>query len=349
MGESGQDSGDPHRLSERMAAIFVIRLQLLCAIALLAAAHVASAQPNGDRGAGNAPAARVIVPFLQSGIADSVARIVVNQINATAAERYAVENHPGDDGHFGAELVAKAKPEGHTLLFAPIVSLAAAVSLRARLHYDLLADFAPVTLVANLPHVLLVHPSVPAKTVADVIAIAKARPGQLKWAAHGNSSLSQLELEMFRNLSGVRVTARPYVVSSAALPELVGGNVDLLFDNIAAAQPYLQSGKLRGIAVAGSRRSPALPQLPTVAEAGVRNFAADYWYAMLAPDGTSQAAIEHIQRDFAGALAAADVKDRLLHYGIEPRASTPGELAQIMRSEIAKWAQVISRAGLPRE
>lgn len=348
MGESRQSRRYPHRLSGRVFTKLTIGLRWLCAIALLATSPATPAQPGSDRGAGNAPA-RVIVPFLQSGIADSVARIVVNKVNATASERYSVENHPGDDGHFGAELAAKAEPDGRTLLFAPIVSLAAAVSLHARLHYDLLADFAPVTLIANVPHVLLVHPSLPVKTVADVIAIAKARPGQLRWATHGRSSLSQLELELFRNLSGIRVAAAPYNASSEALPELLSGNVDLLFDSIGAAQPHLQSGRLRGIAVASARRSPALPRLPTVAEAGVRNFEANYWYAVLAPEGTAGTAIDRVQRGFAGALAAADVKDRLLHYGIEPRASTPAELAQIVRGEIAKWAQVISRAGLKRE
>lgn len=289
---------------------------------------------------------RVIVPFLGGGLPDSVARIVAKKTADHTGRPFVVENRPGDDGHFGAELVSKAEPDGYTLLFAPVTNYAAAVSLYATRHYDLDADFAPVTLIANAPHVLAVHPSLPARTVGELIAVARSKPGQLRWASHGRTSLSRLEYEMFRSLTGVKAESVPYANSSDALPELLAGNVDILFDSIASALPHIQSGRLRGIAVAGARRSPALARLPTVAEAGVKGFEADYWYGILVPDGVGKSVIERLQRDLAAATGAADVRDGLLRYGIEPHGSSPGELVKIMHGETAKWGKVVREANI---
>ncbi len=314
------------------------------ALALLAAVFAAPALP-----ADTARPVRIIVPFLDGGMADSVARIVAKKAADHAGRPFVVENRPGDDGQFGAELVSKAEPDGHTLLFAPVTHYAVAVSLYAVRHYDLDADFAPVTLIANAPHVLAAHPSLPARTVGELIATARSGPNRLRWASHSRTSLSRLEFEMFRGLTGVKAVSVPYANSSDALPALLSGNVDLLFDSIAAALPYIQSGRLRGIAVAGARRSPALARLPTVAEAGVKGFEADYWYGILAPDGVGKSVIERLQRDFSAATGAADVRDSLLRYGIEPHGGPPGELAKIMHGETAKWGKVIRDAGIKPE
>ncbi|MDO8597211.1 MAG: tripartite tricarboxylate transporter substrate-binding protein [Sulfuricaulis sp.] len=316
----------------------------IVALALLAAAFAAPALP-----ADTARPVRVIVPFLGGGLPDGVARIIAAKLNGHTGRPFVVENRPGDDGHFGAELVSKSEPDGYTLLFAPITNYAAAVSLYAVRHYDLDADFAPVTLIANAPHVLAVHPSLPAKTVGELIAVARSRPGQLRWASHGRTSLSRLEFEMFRGLTGVKAKSVPYANSADALPDLLSGNVDLLFDSIVSALPHIQSGRLRGIAVAGARRSPALARLPTVAEAGVKGFEADYWYGILAPDGVGKSVVERLQRDLAAATSAADVKNGLLRYGIEPHSGPPGELVKVMRGETAKWGKVIRNAGIEPE
>ena len=318
-----------------------LRRQLLRALTLLAAVFATPALP-----ADAARPVRIIVPFLGGSLADDMARIVANMLDKTARQPFVVENRPGDDGHFGAELVAKAPFDGYTLLLAPIVDYAAAVSLHATLHYDLLADFTPVTLIANAPHVVVAHPSLPAKTVAAVIALAKSRPGQIRWGSHGIISLSQLELEMFRDLSDIRITSVQFNSSSATLSELLAGNADLLFDSIAATLPHIKSGRLRAVAVAGSRRSPTLRELPTVAEAGVKGFEADYWYGILAPEGVDQSVITKLNDDFAKAINARDVGERLMFFGIEARSSTSAELAQIMRGEVAKWAKVIKDAGI---
>jgi tripartite-type tricarboxylate transporter receptor subunit TctC len=308
----------------------------ICALALLAAVIAAPVLP-----ADTTPPVRIIVPFLGGELFDSVARIVIEKLGVSAGPPFVIENHPGDDSHFAAELVAKAQPDGHTLLLAPIVPYAVAVSLHATLHYDLLADFTPVTLIANAPQVLVAHPSVPAISIAAVLALEKARPRQLKWASRGKTSLSQLEMEMLSSLSGITINSTPLADSSAALRELLTGNVDLLFDSITATLPHIKAGRLRAIAVAGSKRSPALRELPTVAEAGIKGFEADYWYGILAPEGVDMSAVGKLNADFAKAVNARDVTEHLMSYGIETRSSTPAALATIMRDEVAKWTKVI--------
>lgn len=316
----------------------------ICALALLTTVIAAPALP-----AETTRPVRIIVPFLGGDLFDSAARIVIKKLGVSAGLPFVIENHPGDDSHFAAELAAKAQPDGYTLLFAPIVHYAVAASLPAKLHYDLLADFTPVTLIANAPHVLVAHPSLPVKSVAAVIAIVKASPGQIKWASHGKTSLSQLELEMFRSLSGIKINSTPLSDSGAALPELLVGNVDLLFDNITATLPHIQAGRLRAIAVAGTKRSPALRELPTVAEAGIRGFEADHWYGILAPEGVDMSAVGKLNDDFSKAVNTGDVRERLMSYGIETRSSTPAELAKIMRDEVAKWAKVVKASGINSE
>ena len=289
---------------------------------------------------------RIIVPFLGSELPDNVARIVVRKLDEKSGHRFTVENNPGDDGRFGAEIVAKAHPDGYTLLFAPITGYAAAAALHARLHYDLLADFTPVTLIASAPQLLLAHPSLPVKSVAMLIALAKARPGEIRWASHGNASLSQLEREMFRALSGISVNRTPLNESGAALSSLLVGDADLLFDSLAATLPHIKAGRLRAIAAAGSKRARALPELPTVAAAGIQGFEADHWYAILAPEGVEMPVVSKLNGDFAKAVDAGDVGERLLSLGFETQRSTPAALAAIMRADVAKWAKIIKASGI---
>ncbi len=288
---------------------------------------------------------RIIVPFLGDDPADRVVRIVVKKLDEKSAYPFAVENNPGDNGHFGAEIVAKARPDGYTLLFAPIASYAAAAGLRARLHYDLLVDFTPVTLIASAPQLLVVHPSLPVKSVATLIALAKAKSGQIRWASHGNASLSQLELEMFSALSGISVNRIAFNDSSAALPTLVVGDVEVLFDSLAATLPYIKAGRLRALAAAGSKRARALPELPTMPEAGIKGFKSDHWYAMLAPEDTETPVVSRLNAEFGTAVDAGDVSEHLFALGFETRRSTPAELAAIMRGNVAQWATVIKASG----
>jgi len=289
---------------------------------------------------------RVIVPFLGDDLADRVARIVIRKLGEESGRAFAVENNPGDNGHFGAEIVAKARPDGYTLLFAPIAEYAAAASLRARLHYELLADFTPVTLIANSPQLLVAHPSLPVKSVATLLTLAKARPGQIRWASHGNASLSRLELEMFSLLSHVSVNGILFRDGSAAMPSLLVGDAELLFDSLAATLPHIKAGKLRAIAAAGSKRARLLPELPTMAAAGIKGFESDHWYAILAPEGVDAPVVSRLNDEFGKAIAADDVSERLLSIGFETRRSTSAELAAILRNDVAKWAKVIKASGI---
>ena len=293
-------------------------------------------------GVARAQTVHLVVPFRGGGVADSVARIVVNQI--PASRQFAVENRFGDDGHFGAELVSRAESDGRTLLFAPVANYAVAASAYKSLHYSFPGDFAGVTLVANAPHALLAHPSLPVQSVADLIALARAHPGRLKWASEGKLALSQLEIDLFRQLTGIKVEAVPYAASDKALPELLNGNAVLLFTAIAAALPHVKSGRLRALAVASGHRSPTLPALPTVAESGVKGFEAEYWYAVLAPDGTDKAVIAKLSGELGKAVGAREVRDRLQFYGIEARASAPADVDRMMRAETAKWAPLVKAA-----
>lgn len=321
--------------------------RLCCLLAALATTSAVLAQSDAARASAPQPV-RIVVPFLANGIADSVTRIVVSRLADNSKSGYRVENRPGDDGHFGAEVVAKAEPDGHTLLFAPVTLYAAAVSLFDKLHYDLESDFTPVTLIANAPHVLVAHPSLPVKSVKDIVALAKARPGQMRWISHGKNSLSLLELEMFSSLSGIRINRIPYNNSGTVLPELLAGNAELTFDTVAATLPHIKSGKLRAIAIAGSQRSPALREVPTVAEAGVAGFEANYWYGLLIPEGAGKPVVDRLNEDFAKAVNSAETRERLLRHGIEARSSTSAELAKIIHSEVAKWAKVVKTASAAR-
>ena len=320
--------------------------RLWCLVAALAAAHSVFAQPEALRAAAQRPV-RIVVPSMGGGIADSVARIVAARLQENSRSAYQVENRPGDESHFGAEVVAKAEPDGSIVLFAPITLYAAAVSLYARLHYAFESDFTPVTLIANAPHLLATHPSLPVRSVKDLVALAHANPDRIRWASHGRNSLSQLELEMFKSLSGIKVSSVPYGNTARVLPELLAGNADLVFDSIAAVLPHVKTGRLRGIAVAGGRRSPALREVPTVAEAGVAGFEADHWYGLLAPEGTGKAIVDRLNEDFAKAVNATEVRERLLQYGIEARSSGPADLAKTVRGEVAKWEKVVKTAARP--
>ena len=322
-------------------------LRLLCLIPLLAAGFSAFAQPDTARAQSPRPV-RIVVPFLGGGMADAVARIVAARAQELSQTPYHVENRPGDDGHFGAEVVAKAEPDGSTLLFAPIAVYASAVSLLAKLHYSLESDFIPVTLIANAPHVLVAHPSLPVQSVKDLLALAKARPGQMRWIAHGKNSLSQLEMEMLSSLSGIRINRVPFSNGGAMLAELIAGNAELAFDTVATTLPHVKAGRLRALALAGSQRLPALRELPTIAESGIAGFEADYWYALLAPEGVAKPAVERLNEDFSKAVTSAGIRDRLLPHGIEVRSSTSAELARIIRDEVAKWAKVAKAASAAR-
>jgi tripartite-type tricarboxylate transporter receptor subunit TctC len=287
---------------------------------------------------------RVVVPFFQGDFEDLFARMVVTQVELSARRPLVVENRPGDEAHFGAEVVARAKPDGSTLLFAPVVHYAAAAALYSGLHFNLVSDFTPIALVANAPQVLAAHPSLPVKSVGELIVLAKAQPTQLKWGAHDDNLVSRLQLDMFGNASGLKLETVRHKNVEIAYSELLAGRVALMFDSVVATLAHVKAGRLRALAVTGAQRAAVLPQTPTMAQAGVKGYEADYWYGILAPDSVDRPTVTRLQGDFTKALGVDDLRKRLLAHGIESSNGSAEELVKILRTETAKWPDVRSEA-----
>lgn len=287
---------------------------------------------------------RIIVPFPAAGAADILARSIGNELTRSWGQQVVADNRPGAGGNIGADLAAKATPDGYTLFMAAATTHAASVSLYSKLPYDLQKDLAPVSLAANISHILLTHPSLPVKTVNELVALAKAQPGKINWGLQGNGTLSHLETELFKELSGVQVQLVPYKGSAPGLTDLIAGNIQVFFDSIPPALPHVQSGRLRGLAVAGSKRSPAVPDLPTIGES-LRGFEADNWFGVMVPAGTPKEIIAKLNAEIVKVLSNPETKKNMLARGAVLHPSTPAEFAAILRSDIAKWGRVVKRSG----
>src|SRR5438067_3910179 len=268
----------------------------------------------------------IVVPFPPVGAADLLTRALGKKLTESWGQPVVTDNRPGAGGNIGAEAVAKSAPDGYTLLMAAATTHAVSMSLYAKLGYDLEKDIVPVSLVANVPHMLVAHPSVPGKSLAEVIAFLKSQGGKVNFASQGNGTLSHLEFELMKSMGGFTASHVPYKGSAPALVDLLAGNVLLLFDSIPSSLPQVRAGQLRGIAVASSRRSPVLPELPTMSEAGLTGFAADNWFGVMAPAGTPAAIVAKLNGDIAAALESAELKEIVARQGGELRSSTPGEM-----------------------
>jgi tripartite-type tricarboxylate transporter receptor subunit TctC len=302
-------------------------------------------------GAGNALAQaypvkpiRIVVPFPPAGAADILARSIGQELTKVWGQQIVVDNRPGAGGNIGAELVAKSAPDGYTLLMAAATTHATSVSLYSRLPYNLEKDLAPVTLTANISHILLTHPSLPAKTVKELVALAKSRPGAINWGLQGNGTLSHLETELFKDLAGVQVQMVPYKGSAPGLTDLIAGNIQVFFDSVPPALPHVQAGKVRGIAVAGSKRSPAVPELPTIGES-LKGFEADNWFGVMAPAGAPREAVARLNAEIVKILSNPEMQKLMLARGAVLHPSTPAEFAAVIRSDIQKWARVVKKSG----
>jgi len=256
-----------------------------------------------------------------------------------------LEHRGGAGGNVGAEAAAKSAPDGYTLvLVAP--SLAISRSLYSKLNYDAVRDLAPVGLVATVPNVLVTHPSVPAQTLSEFIAYAKARPGQLNFGSGGSGTSNHLAGELFNLVAGVRLVHVPYKGVNLAMNDVLGGQVQLVVIGIPAAAPHIKAGKLRALALIAPKRSPAIPDIPTVAEAGLPGFDVTTWYGVLAPAGTPRPIVTRLNAELARAMHAPDLQDRLAAMATEPATDTPEEFGELILQEIAKWAKVVHDAGL---
>jgi tripartite-type tricarboxylate transporter receptor subunit TctC len=313
----------------------------LFAIALLAiTATAAAAQEYPSR------PIRVIVPSTAGGSVDTLARLVGGRLAERWGQQVVVDNRSGAGGVIAGEMTAKAPPDGYTLIMATIAAMATNVSLARKLPYDPVRDFAPVTLVASQQLVLLVHPAVAAKSVQELIQLAKAKPGQLTFASAGNGSGGHLSGELLKILAGIEMTHVPYKGIAPALVDVISGQVSMTFASMISGMPHVKSGKTRALAVTGAHRSPAAPELPTMIEAGVRGYESSTWYGLLAPKATPRAVIVKLNREVVSIINLPEVKSHLLAEGAEPVGNTPEEFGDFIKSEIAKWGKVIRAAGL---
>jgi tripartite-type tricarboxylate transporter receptor subunit TctC len=285
------------------------------------------------------PVRLVVASSPGSGV-DIVARIVGQRMSETLGAQMIVDNRPGAGGIIGVQNVAKSAPDGYTLLMAA-PSFTISASLVRDLPYDTLRDFAPVGQATTGHYVVVVHPSVPVHSVKELIALAKARPGQLNFGSGGNGNSTHLAMEYFKSLAGVDMVHVPYKGSGAAVTDLMAGQIHLMFANITAAVPHVKTGKLRALAASGSARSLALPQLPTVAEAGVAGYAVTSWFGLAAPARTPQEVIAKVNAVLTSAMSGRDMRDKLAGEGAEPAPGSPAEFARHLASEIAIWAKVI--------
>ena len=315
---------------------------LLSAMAL----HVASASA-AEPSAGSFPARpiRVVVPFPPGGGADVTMRIMADPLRAQLGQPLVIENRGGASTIIGTDLVAKAKPDGYTILIAT-TTFAINPSLHATLPYDPVKDLAPITLAALTPYVLVVHPSLPVRSVKDLIALAKAKPGQLTYASVGNGSATHLATEMLVSRSGIKIVHVPYKGSSPALTDLIGGHVSMYLGSMPASVPQARSGKLRAVAVTGARRAPAVPDVPTIAESGLPGYEFSSWYGLFAPAGTPPAIVDQLQAAVRKVLERADMRERMLADGNETVGNTPAEFAAVVRADIAKYAKIVKAANI---
>ncbi|MGE8614771.1 MAG: Bug family tripartite tricarboxylate transporter substrate binding protein [Achromobacter veterisilvae] len=327
----------PVRGRSAAAALFAAAL----AAAVLPAAPALADYPERE--------VRIIVPFPAGGTTDIAARVVAAELGKAWNKPVVVDNKAGAGGNVGTAEAARAAPDGYTLLMGTVSTHAINQSVYAKLPYDPVKDFVPVTLVIPVPNILELNPQFAdrhgIRNVADLIDYLKANPDSVNMASTGNGTSTHLSGELFQNMTGTRMTHVPYKGSSPALTDVMAGSADLIFDNLPSSMGFLKSGKLRPLAVTGAQRSPALPDVPTMAEAGVAGYDASSWFGLLAPAGTPPAVVDKVQRDVAAALRLPAVRAQLQAQGATPSGNTPGEFKQFMAQETAKWAEVVKKSG----
>lgn len=288
---------------------------------------------------------RLVVPFPPAGATDVLGRAIAQKLSEGLGQPVTVENRPGAGSTIGADAVAKAAHDGYTLLLAS-GSLAIASNLYSKLSFDILKSFTPISLVGHVPHMLVVNPSVPANSVKELIALAKARPGQLSAASQGNGTLSHLELEMFKISTGVDILHVPYKGSNNVMSDLLAGNVSVFFDSVPSSMPLVKAGKLKALGVVGTKRLPTSPDIPTLSEAGLLGFEAKNWFALLAPAGTPKEIVELLNAQVQKAVASPDLVSQLTSQGVILEGGTSKQLAALMQNDVAKWGKLVKSANV---
>ena len=315
---------------------------------LLAAIAVANVHAQAPGANYPAKQIRVIVPLPAGGPTDAIARAIGQKLSETWGQPVIVDNRPGAGGNIGTELAAKSPADGYTL-FIGTVANAINQSLFAKLPFDFVRDFAPVTQNYVTGLILAVHPSLPAHTVKELIALAKANPGQLSYSSSGVGGTPHLAGELFNSMAGVKMVHVPYKGSAPAMADLLGGHIQLTFDNMLTVLPQVKAGKLRGLAVTMTTRSPLAPELPTVAEAGLKGFEVKSWNGVVVPTGTPKEIIARLNGEIVRILRQPDLREKFLVQGVELVPTTPEEFGAFIKQDIAKWAKVIQLSGARAE
>ena len=288
---------------------------------------------------------RIVTPYAPGGTAGILSQIVAQKLSDAWGHQVLVDHRPGASGMIGADIAAKAAPDGYTLLMAYVAEIAITKSLFKTMPYDPVRDLAPVTLAAITPMIFVVHPSLPAKSVKELIALAKTKRGQLPYASAGNGSPAHLAFELLQRSAKIEIIHVPYKGAAPALTDLVGGHVVMFFSGMPPAMPHVKSGRLRAIAVSTAKRSPAAPEVPTVAESGVPDFDISTWFGVLAPAGTPKDIIAKLNGELSRALTLPDVKQRLAREGAETAPNSPEQFGKFIQAEIGKFAKIVKESG----
>ncbi len=292
-----------------------------------------------------AKAIRIIVPLAPGGGNDTIARLIGQKIQGPLGQSIVIENRPGAGGLLGADIASKAPPDGYTLLLGNAAQLSIIPNVQPKMPYSPTKSFAPVSLIASAPLLVVVHPSLPARSIKQLIALAKARPDQLNYASNGVGSTTHYATELFKMMTKTRMQHVPYKGLSLAMVDLVSGRVDLMFSSAVAMLPNVKEGKLRAIAMTGAKRSPAIPDIPTVAESGVPDYEAGSWYGILAPAGTPYPIVERLNREIVSVVKSKELQSHLIEEAVIPIGSTPEEFAKYIEKELTRAAKVIKESG----
>ncbi|MEB0111675.1 tripartite tricarboxylate transporter substrate binding protein [Variovorax sp. RTB1] len=287
----------------------------------------------------------LVVPYPAGGPTDAMARVLGQKLGNRLGQQVIIDNRGGAGGGIAAELVARAPGDGYTLFFGTTGALAINPSLYAKLRYDPVKDFVPVSLMATTMNVLVTSPQIPAKNLNELIALAKAKPGELTYGSAGNGTSNHLSGELFRSTADIQINHIPYKGSAPALVDLLGGRLSMMFDTIAQQTQNIAAGKVHALAVTGTRRSPLLPNVPTAQEAGLKGYDVTIWYGLLAPKGTPAPVIDRLNREMVAVMSTDDMKKRMDADGSEARTTTPTEFAALIKSDTAKWAPVVKNSG----
>ncbi len=292
---------------------------------------------------------RLVVPFPPAGATDILSRDLMQRLSMRLGQQVVIDNHPGAAGIIGSDIVAKAAADGYTLLMATTSTHSVAPALTPKLPYDPVKDFAPVCMVAISPNVLVVPVTLPVNSVKDLVALAKAKPGTLNFGSAGTGGIVHLTSEMFRYRTGIDIVHVPYKGTQLVIPDLISGQISMLFDNIVSAQPNLKTGRLKAIGISSLKRSPLMPDVPTIAESGVPGFEAYTWFGVYAPANTPKEIIAKLNRELIAVLNSSDMRERLAILGAEPVGSTPEGMAKTVAAETEKWSKVIREANVKVE